>query len=79
MTATAIPRVRRALSGVEAAGAAEVARECMACAGADESEEVVRARLGARWGDIFPPKSLPPPKGEGYNFGQVGQTDTTEP
>jgi phosphotransferase system enzyme I (PtsI) len=79
MTATAIPRVRRALCGIEAAGAAEIARECMASAGADESEEVVRARLGGRWGDIFPPKSLPPPKGEGYNFGQVGQTGTAEP
>jgi phosphotransferase system enzyme I (PtsI) len=79
MTATAIPRVRRALSGVDAAGAAEVARECMACAGADEAEEVVRARLGERWGDIFPAKSLPPPKGGGYNFGQVGHTATTKP
>jgi phosphotransferase system enzyme I (PtsI) len=79
MTATAIPRVRRALAGVDAAGAAEVARECMACAGADEAEEVVRARLGERWGDIFSPKSLPPPKGEGYNFGQVGHAATTEP
>jgi phosphotransferase system enzyme I (PtsI) len=79
MTATAIPRVRRALSGVDAAGAAEVARECMACAGADESEEVVRVRLGERWGDIFPPKSLPPPKGEGYNFDQVGHIVMTKP
>ncbi|MCA1628865.1 MAG: phosphoenolpyruvate--protein phosphotransferase [Acidobacteria bacterium] len=79
MTATAIPRVRHALSGIDAAGASEIARECMACAGADESEEVVRARLGERWGDIFPPKSLPPPKGEGYNFGQVGHTATTKP
>jgi phosphotransferase system enzyme I (PtsI) len=79
MTATAIPRVRRALAGVDAAGAAEIARECMACAGADEAEEVVRVRLGERWGDIFPPKSLPPPKGEGYNFDQVGHTAPIKP
>jgi phosphotransferase system enzyme I (PtsI) len=68
MTATAIPRVRRVLAGVDAAGAEEIARACLECAGADEAEEIVRVRLSERWGALFPPKTLPAPKAEGYNF-----------
>jgi phosphotransferase system enzyme I (PtsI) len=77
MTATAIPRVRRVLAGIDAGVAAEIARECAAAAGADEAEELVRVRFTERWSTIFPPKSLPAPKGEGYNFNKVGHTAST--
>jgi phosphoenolpyruvate-protein phosphotransferase (PTS system enzyme I) len=73
MTASAIPRVRRVISEIDAGEAEAVARECMACATADESEEVVRVRLGARWPKLFPPKALPPPKGGDYNSGRADQ------
>jgi phosphoenolpyruvate-protein phosphotransferase (PTS system enzyme I) len=62
MSPASIPRVRRAVAGVEAAALAEVARECVACATADEAEEVVRLRLGEKWPHLFPPQTLPPPK-----------------
>lgn len=78
MTATAIPRVRRALAGVTCAGAEDVARECLSCAGADEAEEVVRLRFAERWGALFPPKTLPAEKAEGYNFERVGRIVSTQ-
>jgi len=65
MAASSIPRVRRALAGVDAALARVIADECLACETADEAEELVRARLGARWPQLFPPHSLPAPKGAG--------------
>jgi phosphotransferase system enzyme I (PtsI) len=71
MTATAIPRVRRVLAEIDAASAAAIARECVAAAGADEAEELVRVRLGGKWGALFPPKTLPAAKGEGYNSRRV--------
>jgi phosphotransferase system enzyme I (PtsI) len=77
MTATALPRVSRALAGVDAASAGEIARECLKCAGADESEELVRVRLGELWGELFPPNTLPAPKSEGYNLSRVEHTAST--
>jgi phosphotransferase system enzyme I (PtsI) len=62
MSPASIPRVRRAVAGVEAAALEEVARECVLAATADEAEEVVRVRLGKRWPHLFPPQTLPPPK-----------------
>jgi phosphotransferase system enzyme I (PtsI) len=73
MTAAALPRVRRVLAGIDASGVAEIARECLECAGADEAEELVRVRLGARWGELFPTNTLPAAKSEGYNFKRVGR------
>ena len=73
MTATAIPRVRAALAGIEAAAAEEVARGCLAAATADDAEEIVRVRLGALWPQLFPPKALPAPKGGRYNSEQAGR------
>ena len=73
MTPAAVPRVRRVLAQVEAAFAESVARECVACATAEEAEEIVRLRLGARWPQLFPPKSLPAPKTGGYNSVQAGR------
>jgi phosphotransferase system enzyme I (PtsI) len=78
MTATAIPRVRRALASVDVAGAQDVARECMECAGADEAEEIVRVRFTERWGALFPPKSLPARKAEGYNSRRVEESASTQ-
>ncbi|MFL6230901.1 MAG: phosphoenolpyruvate--protein phosphotransferase [Pyrinomonadaceae bacterium] len=77
MTAVALPRVRRALAGIDAAGAAEIAQECLDCAGADEAEELVRVRIGAKWGELFPPNTLPAAKSEGYNFKRVEYTVST--
>ena len=64
MTISAIPRVRRILAGITAREAREIAEECLECATADDVEEVVRQRLGARWPHLFPPKSLPAPKSQ---------------
>lgn len=64
MTASSIPRVRRALSGISAADAREIATACLACATADEVEELVRTRFGALWPHLFPPKSLPAASGQ---------------
>jgi phosphotransferase system enzyme I (PtsI) len=65
MTPSSIPRVRRALAGVEAERAAGVASECLECESADDAEEVVRVRLGELWPNLFPPDTLPPPKSGG--------------
>ncbi|HEX7175437.1 MAG TPA: phosphoenolpyruvate--protein phosphotransferase [Pyrinomonadaceae bacterium] len=62
MTPSSIPRVRRALAGVEAERAAGVAKECEECETADDAEEVVRVRLGELWPNLFPPETLPPSK-----------------
>jgi phosphotransferase system enzyme I (PtsI) len=63
MSPASIPRVRKMVTGVEVRALEGVARECLSCATADESEEVVRIRLGALWPHLFPPETLPPPKG----------------
>jgi phosphotransferase system enzyme I (PtsI) len=65
MSPTAIPRVRRIIAGLEQAEAAAIADACLECAAADEVEELVRVRLGARWPNLFPPEILPPPKSRG--------------
>jgi phosphoenolpyruvate-protein kinase (PTS system EI component) len=65
MAPSSIPRVRRAVSAVSAEAASTLARECLECAGADDAEELVRARLGGLWPDLFPPETLPPPKNRG--------------
>ncbi len=65
MTASSIPRVRRALAGIEASRAAEVAAECQAAGTADEAEEVVRLRLGEWWPQLFTAETLPPSKSGG--------------
>ena len=59
MTPASIPRVRRALSGINSREARAVALECLECATADEVENLVRERFRERWPDIFPPESLP--------------------
>ncbi|HEX8649389.1 MAG TPA: phosphoenolpyruvate--protein phosphotransferase [Pyrinomonadaceae bacterium] len=62
MTASFIPRVRRTIAGVRYDEAAPIAAECLQCEAADDVEEVVRERLGARWPHLFPAKTLPAQK-----------------
>lgn len=62
MTPSAIPRVRRALAGVDSRIAREIVQECLKAHTADEVEELVRARLGELWYHLFPPASLPAPR-----------------
>jgi phosphotransferase system enzyme I (PtsI) len=62
MTISAIPRVRRTLSGISVREVKAIAEECLNCGTADDAEEVVRVHLGSRWPNLFPPKSLPATK-----------------
>jgi len=65
MTASSIPRVRRAMAGINTTRARAIAEECLGCATADDVEELVRAQLGEEWPNLFPPETLPAPKGKG--------------
>ena len=59
MIPATIPRVRTVLSQIRADKASEIARRCLACATADEVEELVRNEFRARWPDLFPLHALP--------------------
>ena len=59
MTPSAIPRVRRALAGIDSREARTIAEECLSCETADDVEGIVRERFGKLWPHLFPPKSLP--------------------
>jgi len=59
MTPTAIPRVRRALVGIDSRDARAIADECLSCETADQVESIVRERFGTLWPNLFPAKSLP--------------------
>lgn len=59
MTASSIPRVRRALEGIKFAEAQAIAFECLECETADDVEELVRIRFSEKWPQLFPPKTLP--------------------
>jgi phosphotransferase system enzyme I (PtsI) len=59
MTPSSIPRVRRAISGIEYAEAQSIARECLDGESADAVEELVRVRFRERWPHLFPPETLP--------------------
>ena len=65
MAPTSIQRVRRVVAGLACAELEALARECLACATADDVEEIVRVRLGSLWPNLFPPEILPPPKARG--------------
>jgi hypothetical protein len=57
--------VRRTIEGLDAARLAELARDCLSCATADEVEDIVRGRLGMSWPNLFPPEILPALKDKG--------------
>ncbi|HVF42424.1 MAG TPA: phosphoenolpyruvate--protein phosphotransferase [Pyrinomonadaceae bacterium] len=65
MAPTSLARVRNVVAGIECSEVESLALECLNCSSADEVEELVRARLGGRWPNLFPPQILPPPKGRG--------------
>jgi len=62
MTPSAIPRVTRALKGIESRAAISIATECLACATADEVEDIVRERFQSHWPQLFSPDTLPAKK-----------------
>lgn len=59
MIPATIPRVRGVLSNISANDAREVALRCLACATADEVEELVRNEFRARWPALFSSSALP--------------------
>jgi phosphotransferase system enzyme I (PtsI) len=59
MTPLLIPRVRNAISEIDATTARKIAAECLDCETADEVEQLVRDRLQERWPDLFNANNLP--------------------
>ncbi|MEP6742580.1 MAG: phosphoenolpyruvate--protein phosphotransferase [bacterium] len=59
MTPSAMPKVRKALAGIDAASARAIVEECLKCESADEVENSVYYGLGRRWPHLFPASSLP--------------------
>lgn len=62
MTPSAIPRVRRAIAGIDAETARHISIECLNCDTADEVEELVRERFTQRWPALFDTSNLPAPR-----------------
>jgi phosphotransferase system enzyme I (PtsI) len=62
MTPSSIPRVRRAIVGIDSSDARTIAQECLNCDTADEVENLVRERFTKLWPELFPPSSLPAPR-----------------
>ncbi len=61
MTPSAIPRVRRALAGIDSREARSIVEECMECDTADAVESLVRERFRKLWPHLFSASSLPVP------------------
>ena len=59
MTPAAIPRVRRAIAGIDSRDARAIAAECLNCETADDVESLVRERFAQLWPQLFPASSLP--------------------
>jgi phosphotransferase system enzyme I (PtsI) len=59
MAPSSIPRVRRAIAGIDSQYARLIAEECLNCDTADEVENLVRERFTQRWPQLFPLSSLP--------------------
>ncbi|HVQ39666.1 MAG TPA: phosphoenolpyruvate--protein phosphotransferase [Pyrinomonadaceae bacterium] len=59
MTPAAIPRVRRALMGIDSGDARVIAQDCLRCETADQVESLVRERFAQLWPNLFRPKTLP--------------------
>ncbi|MDQ6652929.1 MAG: phosphoenolpyruvate--protein phosphotransferase [Acidobacteriota bacterium] len=63
MTPTAIPRVRRAITGIDSRDARVIAEECLKCETADDVENLVRERFAHLWPHLFSTStSLPAPR-----------------
>ena len=59
MTPSSIPRVRRALAGIDSQHARAIVDQCLHCETADAVEDLVRERFSSLWPQLFPAKSLP--------------------
>jgi phosphoenolpyruvate-protein phosphotransferase (PTS system enzyme I) len=59
MTPSSIPRVRRAIAGIDSQNARIIAQECLNCDTADEVENLVRERFIQTWPQLFTPETLP--------------------
>lgn len=62
MTPSSIPRVRRALAGIDSQDARAIAQESLNCDTADDVENLVRERFTKLWPQLFPASSLPAPR-----------------
>jgi phosphotransferase system enzyme I (PtsI) len=62
MTPSSIPRVRRAIAGVDSEEARRIAEECLNCDTADEVENLVRESFAKLWPELFSPAGLPAPR-----------------
>jgi len=62
MTPSAIPRVRRAIAGIDSQDAQAIAQESLDCDTADDVENLVRVRFTKLWPNLFPATSLPAPR-----------------
>ena len=62
MTPSSIPRVRRAIAGIDAESARRIAEDCLNCDTADEVEGLVRDRFTERWPELFDSTNLPAPR-----------------
>jgi phosphotransferase system enzyme I (PtsI) len=59
MTPSSIPRVRRAIAGIDAENAKLIVEDCLNCDTADEVESLVHDRLIELWPHLFDPTTLP--------------------
>ena len=59
MTPSSIPRVRRAIQGVDSRDARSIAQACLNCDTADEVENLVRERFANLWPELFPRPPCP--------------------
>lgn len=62
MTPSSIPRVRRAIAGIDAENARRVAEDCLNCDTADEVEALIRDRFTQLWPELFDSTNLPAPR-----------------
>ena len=62
MTPSSIPRVRRAVAGIDAESARRIAEACLNCDTADEVESLVRDRFTQAWPELFDSNNLPAPR-----------------
>src|SRR5262249_13770633 len=53
MTPSSIPRVRRAIAGIDMRNATRIAAECLAAATPDAVEDLVREQFRALWPELF--------------------------
>ena len=62
MTPSSIPRVRRAIAGIDAESARRIAEDCLNCDTADEVEGLIRDRFTQLWPELFDSTNLPAPR-----------------